>query len=124
MTSLIEHQKTLDDALRRRAQAVIPGGMYGHQNAGPLPPEFPQFLERGDGRFVFPLVRKGHSQRRQNAGVTRIHLGSLFQNALCLHPVVETQVQHALHKEHVGVPRRKPHRFAHVLLSLSQLVFA
>ena len=38
MTSLIEHQKTQDDALRRRAKAVIPGGMYGHQNAGMLPP--------------------------------------------------------------------------------------
>jgi glutamate-1-semialdehyde 2,1-aminomutase len=53
MTSLIEHQKTKDDALRRRAQAVIPGGMYGHQNAGTLPPEFPQFLERGDGCHIW-----------------------------------------------------------------------
>jgi glutamate-1-semialdehyde 2,1-aminomutase len=55
MTSLIEHQKALDDAFRRRAQAVIPGGMYGHQNAGPLPPEFPQFLERGDGCHIWDI---------------------------------------------------------------------
>jgi glutamate-1-semialdehyde 2,1-aminomutase len=53
MTSLIEHHKTKDDALRRRAQAVIPGGMYGHQNAATLPPEFPQFLHRGEGCHIW-----------------------------------------------------------------------
>lgn len=33
--------RNADEQLRRRARAVIPGGMYGHQSAGPLPPEYP-----------------------------------------------------------------------------------
>ena len=33
-----------DRQLRQRARAVIPGGPYGHQAAGPLPPEYPQFI--------------------------------------------------------------------------------
>ena len=34
-----ERPRSADQELRARARAVIPGGMYGHQNAGPLPPE-------------------------------------------------------------------------------------
>ncbi len=49
MTSVTEHQLAKDEALRARARAVIPGGMYGHQNATSLPPGFPQFLTRGQG---------------------------------------------------------------------------
>jgi glutamate-1-semialdehyde 2,1-aminomutase len=41
-----------DRQLRRRARAVIPGGMYGHQAAGPLPPEYPQFMASGRGARV------------------------------------------------------------------------
>jgi len=44
-----------DAALRRRASAVIPGGMYGHQSAGPLPPEYPQFLRGGLGARVWDV---------------------------------------------------------------------
>ena len=44
-----------DEGLRRRAQAVIPGGMYGHQSAGPLPPEFPQFMREGVGARVWDV---------------------------------------------------------------------
>jgi glutamate-1-semialdehyde 2,1-aminomutase len=44
-----------DTALRRRAAAVIPGGMYGHQAAGPLPPEYPQFLRSGLGARVWDV---------------------------------------------------------------------
>lgn len=40
---------TADGALRARALAVIPGGMYGHQNAARLPEGFPQFFESGHG---------------------------------------------------------------------------
>jgi glutamate-1-semialdehyde 2,1-aminomutase len=36
-------------ALRERALAVIPSGMYGHQSVATLPPEFPQFFVRADG---------------------------------------------------------------------------
>jgi len=43
------HVYTADQALRARARAVIPGGMYGHQNAGRLPEGFPQFFERAKG---------------------------------------------------------------------------
>jgi glutamate-1-semialdehyde 2,1-aminomutase len=44
-----------DTALRHRAAAVIPGGMYGHQSAGPLPPEYPQFLRAGLGARVWDV---------------------------------------------------------------------
>jgi len=45
--------RTLDGALRERARAVIPGGMYGHQAAGPLPPEYPQFMRGGRGARIW-----------------------------------------------------------------------
>src|SRR5258708_8078854 len=38
-----------DRALRERAEAVIPGGMYGHQSARLLPDDYPQFFSRGKG---------------------------------------------------------------------------
>jgi glutamate-1-semialdehyde 2,1-aminomutase len=38
-----------DAALRRRAAAVIPGGMYGHESTALLPAEFPQFFSRAKG---------------------------------------------------------------------------
>ena len=41
--------------LRRRAVAVIPGGMYGHQSAGPLPPEYPQFMRAGLGARIWDV---------------------------------------------------------------------
>ena len=49
------HVYAADQALRARAKAVIPGGMYGHQNAGPLPDGFPQFLERARGCRLFDV---------------------------------------------------------------------
>ena len=42
-----------DAALRQRAAAVIPGGMYGHQSAAGLPAGFPQFMARGRGARVW-----------------------------------------------------------------------
>jgi glutamate-1-semialdehyde 2,1-aminomutase len=38
-----------DAALRARAEAVIPGGMYGHQSVRLLPDDYPQFFSRGEG---------------------------------------------------------------------------
>jgi glutamate-1-semialdehyde 2,1-aminomutase len=38
-----------DKALRERAEAVIPGGMYGHQAVGLLPDDYPQFFSKGEG---------------------------------------------------------------------------
>ncbi|MEC9346384.1 MAG: aminotransferase class III-fold pyridoxal phosphate-dependent enzyme [Pseudomonadota bacterium] len=38
-----------DRALRDRAAAVIPGGMWGHMNAATLPPAFPQFFRKAAG---------------------------------------------------------------------------
>jgi glutamate-1-semialdehyde 2,1-aminomutase len=40
---------SVDRALRERAEAVIPGGMYGHQAVGLLPEDYPQFFSRGEG---------------------------------------------------------------------------
>jgi glutamate-1-semialdehyde 2,1-aminomutase len=47
--------RAADRALRERASAVIPGGMYGHQAAGPLPPEYPQFMHSGRGSRVWDV---------------------------------------------------------------------
>lgn len=47
--------RSRDEQLRRRARAVIPGGMYGHQSAVPLPPEFPQFMHSGRGARVWDV---------------------------------------------------------------------
>jgi glutamate-1-semialdehyde 2,1-aminomutase len=47
--------RSADEQLRRRARAVIPGGMYGHQSAGPLPPEYPQFMRSGLGARVWDV---------------------------------------------------------------------
>ena len=41
-----------DRDLRRRAEAVIPGGMYGHQSVGLLPDDYPQFFRGGDGAHI------------------------------------------------------------------------
>jgi glutamate-1-semialdehyde 2,1-aminomutase len=46
---------TRDKALRERAQAVIPGGMYGHQSVGMLPDDYPQFFARGEGAHTWDV---------------------------------------------------------------------
>ncbi len=50
---MTEH--TADQQLRARARAVIPGGMYGHQSAGPLPAGYPQFMRAGRGARVWDV---------------------------------------------------------------------
>lgn len=42
-----------DRALRQRAEAAIPGGMYGHQSARLLPDDYPQFFERASGAHLW-----------------------------------------------------------------------
>lgn len=42
-----------DRALRARAEAVIPGGMYGHQSTVLLPDDYPQFFARGEGAHIW-----------------------------------------------------------------------
>ena len=44
-----------DRALRERAAAVIPGGMYGHQSTGLLPDDYPQFFARGEGAHLWDV---------------------------------------------------------------------
>jgi glutamate-1-semialdehyde 2,1-aminomutase len=55
MAGADERTRTADRALRQRARAVIPGGMYGHQAAGSLPPEYPQFMRGGRGARVWDV---------------------------------------------------------------------
>lgn len=50
-----ERPREADRLLRRRAAAVIPGGMYGHQSAVPLPPEYPQFMRSGRGARIWDV---------------------------------------------------------------------
>jgi len=49
------HKLDQDQAWRQRAAAVIPGGMYGHQNAGRLPEGYPQFMARGQGSHIWDI---------------------------------------------------------------------
>lgn len=41
--------RPIDKALKERAEAVIPGGMYGHQSTRLLPDDYPQFFARARG---------------------------------------------------------------------------
>jgi glutamate-1-semialdehyde 2,1-aminomutase len=47
--------RALDLDLRRRATAVIPGGMYGHMNVNRLPAAHPQFYERSEGTHAWDV---------------------------------------------------------------------
>lgn len=49
MSTVTQPVRQRDEALRARAAAVVPGGMYGHLAAGRMPPEFPQFFQRAEG---------------------------------------------------------------------------
>ncbi|MBO9710322.1 MAG: aminotransferase class III-fold pyridoxal phosphate-dependent enzyme [Caulobacter sp.] len=42
-----------DAALRERAMAVIPNGMYGHQSVMLLPDDYPQFFDRAQGAYLW-----------------------------------------------------------------------
>ena len=57
MTEVISQARvrTADAALRARARAVIPGGMYGHLSANALSPEYPQFYDRAQGAHVWDV---------------------------------------------------------------------
>jgi glutamate-1-semialdehyde 2,1-aminomutase len=44
-----------DKALRERAQAVIPNGMYGHQSVMLLPDDYPQFFARAQGAYLWDV---------------------------------------------------------------------
>jgi glutamate-1-semialdehyde 2,1-aminomutase len=57
VTEVVSQRRTriADAALRERAAAVIPGGMYGHMSAGALPPEYPQFYRRSEGSHVWDV---------------------------------------------------------------------
>src|SRR5215469_3855785 len=50
-----DRPRSVDAELRRRARAVIPGGMYGHQAAGSLPAEYPQFMRAGRGARIWDV---------------------------------------------------------------------
>jgi glutamate-1-semialdehyde 2,1-aminomutase len=57
MTEVISQRRirTTDTALRERARAVIPGGMYGHLSVNALPAEYPQFYQRAQGAHVWDV---------------------------------------------------------------------
>lgn len=46
---------TRDTELRARAARVIPGGLWGHQNAARLPAGYPQFFSRGEGCRIWDV---------------------------------------------------------------------
>ena len=47
--------RTRDRALRARASAVIPGGMYGHLDRANFPQAYPQFFARGRGTRLWDV---------------------------------------------------------------------
>ncbi len=81
----MDRSSTHDDALRRRARAVIPGGLWGHLNAALLPEGYPQFFARADGCRLWDVdgneyvdfmcswgpVVLGHHDRRVEEAVAR-----------------------------------------------------
>ena len=46
---------SMDLALRARAEAVIPGGMYGHQSVALMPEGYPQFFARAEGAHLWDV---------------------------------------------------------------------
>lgn len=50
--SLVEVDHRLNSQLSRRAQRVIPGGMYGHQNSRLISEQYPQFFRGGAGAII------------------------------------------------------------------------
>jgi glutamate-1-semialdehyde 2,1-aminomutase len=48
----VQANASRDQTLRDRAARVIPGGMWGHQQAGALPTGYPQFFASGSGARV------------------------------------------------------------------------
>lgn len=51
----MDRTNSRDRELRARAEAVIPGGMYGHQSTGLLPDDYPQFFQRGEGAHIWDV---------------------------------------------------------------------
>jgi glutamate-1-semialdehyde 2,1-aminomutase len=51
----MDRTNSRDRELRARAEAVIPGGMYGHQSTGLLPDDYPQFFSRGEGAHIWDV---------------------------------------------------------------------
>jgi glutamate-1-semialdehyde 2,1-aminomutase len=51
----MDRTNSRDRELRQRAEAVIPGGMYGHQAVGLLPDDYPQFFEKGEGAHIWDV---------------------------------------------------------------------
>jgi glutamate-1-semialdehyde 2,1-aminomutase len=51
----MEPANSLDRALRDRAAAVIPGGMFGHQSVALLPDDYPQFFARAEGAHLWDV---------------------------------------------------------------------
>lgn len=46
---------SIDAALRQRALRVVPGGMWGHQNAAKMPSRYPQFFNRAQGTKIWDV---------------------------------------------------------------------
>lgn len=87
----MDRSSAIDDALRRRARAVIPGGLWGHLNAAMLPEGYPQFFSRADGCRLWdvdgneyvdlmcswgPIVLGHHDRRVDEAVARQAALGS------------------------------------------------
>jgi len=47
--------RPVDEAWRERAEAVIPGGMYGHQSVRLMPDDYPQFFARARGARLWDV---------------------------------------------------------------------
>jgi glutamate-1-semialdehyde 2,1-aminomutase len=48
-SNAVLHPNSFDQALRARAERVIPGGLWGHMTARILPEGYPQFFDRAEG---------------------------------------------------------------------------
>ncbi|HEV2365003.1 MAG TPA: aminotransferase class III-fold pyridoxal phosphate-dependent enzyme [Caulobacteraceae bacterium] len=50
-----KRRNSMDNELRERAAAVIPGGMFGHQSVRLLPDDYPQFFARAKGARLWDV---------------------------------------------------------------------
>src|SRR6516165_3282713 len=55
MQSTLKNTESADSAWCRRAQSVLPGGMYGHLSTRLLPESYPQYFARGEGAKIWDV---------------------------------------------------------------------
>jgi glutamate-1-semialdehyde 2,1-aminomutase len=110
-----EKVRALDFDLRRRAAAVVPGGMFGHMSVNRLPDAYPQFYERSEGTRVWdvdgneyvdfmcsfgPMILGYKHPRVEAAAASQAEKGDLQPGpAACMVELAELLVERVAHAD-------------------------